>query len=92
MKAEKALNKVSWSERRWVRKYMKEKREMDRRSFINEMKEQARAEVLAESVARGLAEGEEKSRKIARNLKALDVPVEKIAAAAGLSIEEVKKL
>jgi predicted transposase/invertase (TIGR01784 family) len=47
MKAEKVLNKVSWSERRWVKKYMKEKREMDRVTAQNIMKEQARAEGLA---------------------------------------------
>jgi predicted transposase/invertase (TIGR01784 family) len=93
MKAEKVLNKVSWSERRWVKKYMKEKREMDRRTFMNEMKEQARAEGLAEGKAEGLVEGVEKSRKeIVRNLKALGVPVEKIAAATGLSVEEIGKL
>jgi flagellar biosynthesis/type III secretory pathway protein FliH len=57
MKAEKVLNKVSWSERRWVKKYMREKREMDRVMVQNMMKEQARAEGLAEGKATGLAEG-----------------------------------
>jgi flagellar biosynthesis/type III secretory pathway protein FliH len=57
MKAEKVLNKVSWSERRWAKKYMKEKREMDRVWIQNMMKEQARAEGLAEGKAEGLAEG-----------------------------------
>jgi predicted transposase/invertase (TIGR01784 family) len=92
MKAEKVLNKVSWSERRWVKKYMKEKLEMDRRMVQNMMKEQARAEGLAEGKAEGRAEGEEKSREIARNLKALGDSVEKIAAATGFSVEEIEKL
>jgi predicted transposase/invertase (TIGR01784 family) len=85
MKAEKVLNKVSWSERRWVKKYMKEKLEMDRRMVQNMIKEQVRAE--------GLAEGKAESREeIARNLKALGDSVQKIAAATGLSVEEVRKL
>jgi predicted transposase/invertase (TIGR01784 family) len=84
MKAEKALNKVSWSERRWANKYMKEKREMDRRSFLDEMKEQAHAEGFEEGSAK-------KNREIARNLKALGVSVEKIAAATGLSVDEIEK-
>jgi predicted transposase/invertase (TIGR01784 family) len=85
MKAEKVLNKMSWSERRWVKRYIKEKREMDLRMDMNEMKEQARAE--------GLAEGKANNREqIARNWKALGDPVEKIARATGLSVEEIRKL
>jgi predicted transposase/invertase (TIGR01784 family) len=77
MKAEKALRKVSWSERRWANKYMKEMREMDRRSYMNLAIEQGKAE---------------KSREIARNCKVLGVPVEQIASATGLSVEEIGKL
>jgi predicted transposase/invertase (TIGR01784 family) len=91
MKAEKELGKVSWSVRRWAKKYMKEKREMDRRWIMNEMKEQVRAEGRAEGFEQGLAKGLEQNREIARNLKALGVPVEKIASATGLSVEEIEK-
>jgi predicted transposase/invertase (TIGR01784 family) len=104
MKAEKALGKVSWSVKRWAKKYMKEKREMDRRSILNEMKElahaeavaEARAEVAAEVRAEVVAEREaaekEEIREIARNFKALDVSVEKIVSATGLSVEEIEEL
>jgi predicted transposase/invertase (TIGR01784 family) len=68
MKAEKALNKVSWSERRWVKKYMKEKLEMDRVMVRNMMKDQARAEGLAEGLAAGRTEGKTEGQNIVLEL------------------------
>ena len=60
-----------------------------------------KAEGLAEGEAKGeargraegLAEGEAKAQlEIARNLKSLSMPEDQIAAATGLSIEEIRKL
>ena len=59
--------------------------------------EEGRAEGLAKGHAEGLAEGREegeltKAREMARALKSMDVPVEKIAAASGLTKAEVEAL
>ena len=52
-----------------------------------------RAEGKAEGHAEGIAEGEAKAQlEIARNLKSLSMPEDQIAAATGLSIEEIRKL
>ena len=52
-----------------------------------------RAEGKAEGHAEGIAEGEAKAQlAIAINLKSLSLPEDQIAAATGLSIEEIRKL
>jgi predicted transposase/invertase (TIGR01784 family) len=50
---------------------------------------EGREEGLMEGRQEGLMEGRE---KIARNLKALGIPVEKIAQATGLSVDEIAAL
>ena len=52
-----------------------------------------RAEGKAEGHAEGIAEGEAKAQlAIAINLKSLSLPEDQIAAATGLSIEEIRQL
>jgi predicted transposase/invertase (TIGR01784 family) len=59
---------------------------------IAEGVEKGRAKGIAEGKAEGLAEGEAKRLQDARNLLALDVPVEKIHKATGISIQELEAL
>ena len=75
--------------------------EADYIAYMEEQISDARAEWLAEGEARGRAEGlvegeakgEAKAQlEIARNLKSLSMPEDQIAAATGLSIEEIRQL
>ena len=66
--------------------------EADYIAYMEEQISDARDEWLAEGKAEGLAEGEAKAQlEIARNLKSLSLPEDQIAAATGLSIEEIRK-
>ena len=63
--------------------------EADYIAYMEEQISDARAEWLAE----GIAEGEAKAQlAIARKMKALSLPEDQIAAATGLSIEEIRQL
>ena len=75
--------------------------EADYIAYMEEQISDARAESEARGEARGraegLAEGEAKGEakaqlEIARNLKSLSMPEDQIAAATGLSIEEIRQL
>ena len=71
--------------------------EADYIAYMEEQISDARAEGLAEGIAEGEARGEARGEakaqlEIARNLKSLSMPEDQIAAATGLSIEEIKKL
>ena len=65
----------------------------DRLSEIAYAKEEGRAEGKEEGRAEGKEEGRaEEKAEMARNLKAMGVPIETIAKASGLSIEEIEQL
>ena len=71
--------------------------EADYIAYMEEQISDARAEWLAEGkaegLAEGIAEGEAKAQlAIARKMKALSLPEDQIAAATGLSIEEIRQL
>ena len=67
--------------------------EADYIAYMEEQISDARDEWLAEGKAEGLAEGEAKAQlAIAINLKSLSLPEDQIAAATGLSIEEIRQL
>ena len=64
---------------------------------IQAQKDYAVKEALAEGKAKGLAEGEargrsERDHEIAKNLRAIGLPLEQIIRATGLSKEEVQRL
>ena len=77
--------------------YMEEQISDARAEWLAEGKAEGLAEGEAKGEARGraegLAEGEAKAQlEIARNLKSLSMPEDQIAAATGLSIEEIRQL
>jgi predicted transposase/invertase (TIGR01784 family) len=72
--------------------YYYEMREKAERDYINGMTF-AHEEGLAEGISQGLAEGLSQGiSQIARNMKSLNLPVEVIIKATGLSSEEITKL
>ena len=72
---------------------VREKAEMDYRSAMANARIKGHAEGHAEGRAEGRAEGEKKKAiETARNLLAMNLSVEQISQATGLSIEEVKSL
>ena len=77
-----------------IRAYeMREMALSDQVSMENYAREQGHAEGFAEGKAEGIVEGKAEGRlETARKLKALGVPIEKIAAATGLSRETIENL
>ncbi len=76
------------------RKYeQREKAIRDHYSFLAGALEESMEKGLEKGRAEGRAEGEkEKAMSIAKNLLALDLPMETIAKATGLSEQEIDKL
>ena len=73
--------------------YMEEQISDARAEGLAEGEARGEAKGRAEGEARGRAEGEAKAQlEIARNLKSLSMPEDQIAAATGLSIEEIRQL
>ena len=69
------------------------KQRRDAESVYNSAMRAGEAIGEARGQARGKAEGERKKAiETALNLKAMDIPVDKIAKATGLTLEEVEKL
>ena len=104
MKAEKAVKKISRDYRKFARNMAIMKNSMDRASDIYNARLEGKAEGLAEGKAEGLTEGKTVGFKLAQNeaylekleiarrLKALDIPVEKIQAATGFSLEKIESM
>jgi len=69
------------------------KQKWDNYSVLSYKREQLYNELFAKGFAEGFAEGfEERKKKIARDLKMMDVPPNKIAFYTDLSIKEVADL
>jgi predicted transposase/invertase (TIGR01784 family) len=95
--AGETLLTVSQDEKEWLRLENEFRNILDRQTEKAEARKEGRAEGREEGIEVGLKEGLAEGRaegqlEMARNLKALDVPIEKIASASGLSPEQIKEL
>ena len=86
---ENTYRKVSQDELEYERREARLKYQLQYNTEISVAREQG----LAQGFAKGRSEGEaQKQREIAKNLKALNLTKEQIAAATGLSAAEIEKL
>ena len=86
---ENTYRKVSQDELEYERREARLKYQLQYNTEISVAREQG----LAQGFAKGRSEGEaQKQREIAKNLKALNLTKEQIAAATGLSTAEIEKL
>jgi predicted transposase/invertase (TIGR01784 family) len=106
MWAELALKKMNRDKEQWARALWREKRAMDYQDYLATAKEaieegrkegreegleEGRKEGREEGLEKGLKQGREELWKTAKNLKAMGLSVEQIAAATGLAPKEVKR-
>ena len=98
---EKTDRKVSQDELEYERREARLKYQLQYNTEISVAREQGLAQGRSEGEAVGLKKGEavglkkgeaQKQREIAKNLKALNLTKEQIAAATGLSAAEIEKL
>ena len=62
-------------------------------SLLSEAKEEGMEQGYTSGISDGISEGEnKKSIEIAKNLLSMNMPLEDISKATGLSIEEIKKI
>jgi predicted transposase/invertase (TIGR01784 family) len=96
MRAEQAVMKVSRDYIRYAKKMAGIKNSMDRAQELLEAREEAAAEGLAEGLAQGLEKGRAESRteklEIARKMKEMGDPIEKIQIITGLSAETIERM
>jgi predicted transposase/invertase (TIGR01784 family) len=72
---------------------MRLKARLDRNSFLHEAREEGMEKGLEKGMKKGREEGRQKEKEeIARNLKALGIPIEKIAQGTGLTEQQIKEL
>ena len=90
---ENTYRKVSQDEVEYERREARLKYQLQYNTEISVAREQGLAQGRSEGEAAGLKKGEaQKQREIAKNLKALNLTKEQIAAATGLSTAEIEKL
>ena len=90
---ENTYRKVSQDELEYERREARLKYQLQYNTEISVAREQGLAQGLKKGEAAGLKKGEaQKQREIAKNLKALNLTKEQIAAATGLSAAEIEKL
>ena len=90
---ENTYRKVSQDELEYERREARLKYQLQYNTEISVAREQGLAQGRSEGEAVGLKKGEaQKQREIAKNLKALNLTKEQIAAATGLSVAEIEKL
>ena len=89
MRAEKSLEKVSRSYRKFMREYTIVTNEMERQARLNAAHKQGLTEGHAEGHAKGLTDGK---LEIARKMKAAGRPLDEIAEFTGLSAETIDQL
>ena len=98
---ENTYRKVSQDELEYERREARLKYQLQYNTEISVAREQGLAQGRSEGEAVGLKKGEavglkkgeaQKQREIAKNLKALNLTKEQIAAATGLSAAEIEKL
>ena len=101
MHAEKTVNKISRSYKKYLRELSAIKRDMEHDARIDaireEVREEFRKECRAEGLTEGIAEGREEGRQekaliIARNLLAEGSTPDFVQKITGLSLEEIEKL
>ena len=72
-------------------KYMSE--EEDKRKIQNSLISEAKNEGISEGIEQGISQGiSEEKVNIAKNLLSMNMPIEEISKATGLSIEEISKI
>ena len=98
---ENTYRKISQDELEYERREARLKYQLQYNTEISVAREQGLAQGLKKGEAAGLKKGEavglkkgeaQKQREIAKNLKALNLTKEQIAAATGLSAAEIEKL
>ena len=90
---ENTYRKISQDELEYERREARLKYQLQYNTEISVAREQGLAQGRSEGEAAGLKKGEaQKQREIAKNLKALNLTKEQIAAATGLSAAEIEKL
>ena len=76
-------------------KYMSEEEDKKKiqNSLLSEAKEEGMEQGYTSGISDGISEGEnKKSIEIAKNLLSMNMPLEDISKATGLSIEEINKI
>ena len=72
-------------------KYMSE--EEDKRKIQNSLISEAKNEGISEGIKQGISQGiSEEKNNVAKNLLSMNMPIEDISKATGLSIEEISKI
>jgi predicted transposase/invertase (TIGR01784 family) len=92
-KAQERLTFVA-NDKEALREYhMREMALSDWTSGVNHARQEGVKEGRVEGRAEGMVEGRiEREKEVARNLKAMGDPIDKIARATGLTVEQIEKL
>ena len=73
------------------KKYMSE--EEDKKKIQNSLISEAKNEGISEGIKQGISQGiSEEKNNVAKNLLSMNMPIEDISKATGLSIEEISKI
>lgn len=70
-----------------------EKREYEYKCMMEDAKEEAKEEGMSQGIEQGISQGEnKKSIEIAKNLLSMNMSIEDISKATGLSIEDLQNI